>query len=192
MRINKLFVGLGLIAAGVISRIWLRGFLPAAPHFYIHLANASYPIFMIDMFFVVAILSLIAGRYLGKYGFAVPVTIMAITDFYFGGGAILLFTWTGFMLIALIGNSTKERGFVTYLGSGFLSVVAYDIWTNFGSWLAWYPHNLNGLLLCYTVAIPFMLWHLVSTMIALPVASIPFEYIKHHVMEKKDVAAARA
>ena len=192
MKVNKLFIGLGLIITGVVSRIWLRGYLPAAPHFYIHLAGATYPIFMIDMFFAIAILSLIAGRYLGKYGFTVPLSIMAITDLYFGGGAILLFTWTGFIMISFMGYATRRKQFTTYFGFGILSVIAYDIWTNFGSWLAWYPHNLNGLALCYTVAIPFMLWHLLSTMVALPIASAPFEYIKHHMAENESRVAIKS
>ena len=184
MKANKTLLALGLIATGVISRIWLRGLLPAAPHFYLHFGNASYPIFMIDMFFVVAALSLIAGRYLGRYGILVPLSIMAISDIYFGGGAILLFTWTGFAMMALIGYASKNKSFSTYFGYGILSVIAYDIWTNFGSWLGWYPHTIDGFILCYTVAIPFMLWHLLSTIIALPLASLPFEYAKEHAMEE--------
>ncbi|KAA0007948.1 MAG: hypothetical protein FE036_02825 [Thermoplasmata archaeon] len=189
MKINKIWLTLGLITTGVISRIWLRSLLPAAPHFYIHLANASYPIFMIDAFFIVATLSLIAGRYIGKYGFIIPLSIMAISDIYFGGGLILLFTWTGFAMMAFIGYRTKSRSFSTYFGFGLLSVLAYDIWTNFGSWLGWYPHTIDGFILCYTVAIPFMLWHILSTMIALPLASLPFEYVKEHKLEEAKPSA---
>jgi len=185
MKANKIVLALGLITAGVVARIWLRFMLPAAPHFYIKLAGYTYPIFMIDMFFVIAAISLVAGRYLGKYAILVPVATMAISDIYFGGGMILLFTWSGFAMMAFIGYLTRNRGFTTYLGYGMLSVIAYDIWTNFGSWLAWYPRTIDGIILCYTVAIPFMLWHLISTAIALPLASVPFEYAKLHVAEEK-------
>ena len=145
---------------------------------------------MIDAFFIVATLSLIAGRYLGRYGFVVPLSIMAISDIYFGGGLILLFTWTGFVMMAFIGDGTRSRSFSAYFGFGLLSVIAYDVWTNFGSWLGWYPHTLDGFILCYTVAIPFMLWHILSTIIALPLASLPFEYAKEHKLEEAKPAVS--
>ena len=44
---NKNLIALGLIALGVIGRIWARALLPAAPHFYINLNGIHYPIFMI-------------------------------------------------------------------------------------------------------------------------------------------------
>ncbi len=187
---DKKLIAIALISIGVIGRIWMRWVLPQAPHFYITLNGISQPVFMIDMFFLIAIISIAAGRYIGnKYAFLIPTTIMAITDIYFGNNWILLFTWSGFAMMTLIGYKTRERNFSTYIGFGLLSVLAYDAWTNFGTWVGWYPHTLHGLILCFTLAIPFTLWHIVSMSIALPLASLPLEHAKIHEIENKNIAA---
>ncbi|MDH7507388.1 MAG: hypothetical protein QHH15_06370, partial [Candidatus Thermoplasmatota archaeon] len=55
-----------------------------------------------------------------------------------------------------------------------------DLWTNFGTWLGgWgYSYTWEGLALCYTKAIPFMLWHLLSTTIAMILVIVPIIYLK--------------
>ncbi len=179
MKLDNRLMAIALIVMGVVGRIWLRWLMPSAPHFYISLNGASYPIFMMDMFFWVAAISMIAGRYLGKlYSFIVPFSIMAISDIYFGNTWIFIFTWTGFMMMGIVAYKRKNATYSSYIGYGLASVILYDIWTNFGSWLGWYPHNLDGLILCYTLAIPFMLWHILSSAIAIPLLSIPFEYAR--------------
>lgn len=62
-------------------------------------------------------------------------------------------------LIALIGlwlKKHKRVGFI--LGSSLFSSILFFIITNFGVWAPssnWYPHTLNGLIECYTLAVPF-------------------------------------
>jgi hypothetical protein len=68
----------------------------------------------------------------------------------------------------------------TIFGAGIGSVLLYDLWTNFGCYLGWYPHNLSGLSLCYTLSIPFTLWHLLSTTIAITIIVLPIVYLKEH------------
>jgi hypothetical protein len=36
-----------------------------------------------------------------------------------------------------------------------LSSLIFFIVSNFGTWLIGYPHTIEGLLMCYTLAIPF-------------------------------------
>ena len=103
-----------------------------------------------------------------------------------GNTFILLFTWSGFILIGLIGYMLKSRNCLqirkipTILGAGILGILLYDLWTNFGCWLGWYPKTISGLGLCYTMSIPFTLWHLLSTTIALTIVLIPILYLKEH------------
>lgn len=176
---KKLFLPILLISFGIISRIWLYKFLPSAPHIYITLAGAKQPLFMMDVFFIVAGISLIAGRYLGGlYTFLIPISIMAITDILIGNNTIFLFTWSGFVFMAIAGYTTHNKSIFQFFGFSIISVIIYDLWTNFGCWMEWYEHTIDGLILCYTVAIPFMLWHLISTALILPVFSIPLEKIE--------------
>lgn len=181
MKVDKRLIAILLISMGIIGRIWMRWMLPAAPHFYIDIGGSSYPVFMMDMFFWVAAISMIAGKYLGKiYAFVVPLSVMAISDIYFGNTWIMMFTWSGFIMMGFISYTRRNASFDSYIGYGLASVLLYDLWTNFGSWLGWYPHTINGLILCFTLAIPFMLWHILSTAVALTLLSIPFEYLSAH------------
>jgi len=178
---RKILLSLAFILAGITARLWLYDIMPATPHIYITLAGIRQPVFMMDVFFVVAAISLMAGRYLGgHFIFIIPLAIMGITDAILGNTAIFLFTWSGFAMMAVIGYSSIGHGFGTFFGRSIAAVVAYDLWTNFGSWLGWYSHDLNGLLLCYTLAIPFMLWHLLSTTLLLPLMAMPLERLQEY------------
>ncbi|HHF55911.1 MAG TPA: hypothetical protein ENL42_03220 [Thermoplasmatales archaeon] len=173
---KKIFVAASLIFIGVAARLWLYNFLPSTPHIYITLAGIKQPLFMMDIFFVVAAISLIAGRYLGSlFAFLIPLSIMAITDILIGNTIIFLFTWSGFALLGSIGYLSRKKGVLHFFGYSVAGIIAYDLWTNFGCWMGWYSHDISGLLLCYALAIPFMLWHLLATMTVLPLFTIPFE-----------------
>ena len=173
---KKALIAASLIFIGVAARLWLYKFLPSTPHIYITLAGIKQPLFMMDMFFVIAAISLIGGRYLGGYfSILIPLSIMAITDLLIGNTMIFLFTWSGFALLGSIGYLSRTKNVFHFFGYSAAGVIAYDLWTNFGCWIGWYSHDINGLLLCYTLAIPFMLWHLMATMAILPLFVAPFE-----------------
>ncbi len=62
------------------------------------------------------------------------------------------------LLIALLGGTLRKRfHFLAITGMTLLSSVLFFILTNLGVWLfsGMYPHTLDGLVLCYTLAIPF-------------------------------------
>lgn len=185
---NRLMLAVLLIAFGSIIRILLHNNLPGSPSIYITINGITQPMFMLDLFFVVAIISLLSGLLLGGYfTFIVPISTMIITDVIIGNNWILLFTWSGFAILGLIGyilkskNSLKIRHAPRILGAGIGGILLYDIWTNFGTWLGgWYTHTWEGLALCYTNALPFMFWHLLSTTIAMTLVILPIIYLKEH------------
>ena len=191
MKNKRIIIGIMLIAIGVILRITLHGNLPASPSVFITINGITQPMFMLDLFFVVAIISLLSGIILGGYyTFIIPISIMAISDIIIGQTWILLFVWSGFAIIGLIGYIMKKKNILsikrtpTILGLGVGSILLYDIWTNFGTWLGgpqWgYTYTWSGLALCYTKALPFMFWHLLSTTIAIALIIIPVVYLKEH------------
>ncbi|MEF8879330.1 MAG: DUF6580 family putative transport protein [Candidatus Thermoplasmatota archaeon] len=183
-----------LIAAGVIGRLSLNQLLPETPSIYITLNGVTQPMFMMDLFFVVAVISIISGLILGGYyTFIVPISVMTITDVIIGNNFVMLFTWSGFIILGLIGYILKNKNSFslnktpTILGSSIAGVLLYDIWTNFGCWLGgMYPQNLNGLILCYTMALPFTFWHLLSTSILMASIIIPVLLIKEKGLIKTD------
>lgn len=179
--LNKLVIASLLIFVGVISRMWLHDFLPSAPHVYINLAGTKQPVFIpADVFFIIAAISLVAGRYLGNYySFFVPFSIMLITDVFIGNNYIFLFTWSGFAILGCMGYLMQSKTFGKFILYSIPSILVYDIWTNFGWWLGgYYGYSLHGFILCYLMAIPFTIWHLISTTAILPLFAIPFEKIE--------------
>ena len=191
--ISKIVTASVLIVLGVVGRLTLSELLPSSPSFYITLNGITQPMFMMDLFFLIAIISILSGLLLKSYYvFIVPLSIMLITDIIIGNNYIFLFTWSGFAMIGLIGYILKIKNKFTMqktpliFGAGIGSVLLYDLWTNFGCWIGWYPHNLQGLSLCYTLAIPFTLWHLLSTTIAITVIVLPILYLKEHKFIKLD------
>lgn len=181
LSLNRLVIAFLLIFIGVASRIWLHRFLPPAPHVYINLAGTKQPIFIpADVFFMIAAISLVAGRYLGNYySFFVPFSIMLITDVFIGNNYIFLFTWSGFAILGCMGYLMQSKNFGKFILYSIPSILVYDIWTNFGWWLGgYYGYSLHGFILCYLMAIPFTIWHLISTTAILPLFAIPFEKIE--------------
>lgn len=158
---SRIMAALILIILGIVCRVLLKGV-------------------MMDVFFIIAVVSILSGLLLGGYyTFIVPISIMIITDLIIGNNIIFLFTWSGFAILAVIGYLVKSKQSLTIkkapiiIGSGIVGILIYDLWTNFGCWLGWYPHTFEGLATCYTVAIPFTLWHLLTTTIALTAVIIP-------------------
>lgn len=186
---NRILIAILLIAVGSIVRILLHNNLPSPPSIYFTINGLTQPMFMFDLFFIVAIISLISGLLLGGYfTFIVPISTMIVSDIIIGNNWIILFTWSGFALIGYIGYilKTKNRMNIKHipgaLGVGIAGILLYDIWTNFGTWLGgWgYTYTWEGLILCYTKALPFMLWHLLSTTITMIIVIVPIIYLKEH------------
>jgi hypothetical protein len=185
---DRIMLAALLIAIGSMARIILHNNLPGSPSIYITVNGLTQPMFMLDLFFVVAIISLISGLLLGGYyTFIVPISMMIITDFVLGNNWILVFTWSGFAMLGFIGYILKTRNSLSFryapriLGAGVGGILLYDIWTNFGTWLGgWYSHTWEGLALCYTNALPFMFWHLLSTTLAMAMVILPVIYFKEH------------
>lgn len=67
-----------------------------------------------------------------------------------------LFTYSGFA--AVIFFVPRVRGLSGSLIGVLLASLGFWLWTNFGSWLlsGLYMHSWQGLLLCYTAALPFL------------------------------------
>ena len=195
---SKIFTASSLIFLGVVGRLTFTKFLPSSPSIYLTINGMTQPMFMMDLFFIIAIVSILAGILLkGYYVIFVPLSVMMITDIIIGNSFIFVFTWSGFALIGLIFYALKSKNKISVqrmpliFGAGIGSVLLYDFWTNFGCWLGWYPPNLSGLMLCYTLSIPFTLWHLLSTTIAIAVIVLPIVYLKEHKDAKIDLSKKR-
>ncbi len=155
------------------------------------IALSSYP--NIETIMVV---TFIAAVYIREwYALLVPLSAIAISDLFLGNLAmtssfsqILIFTYTGFLFVALISRHYREHfkknasalnrvSIANTSMFGILFVLIFDVWTNIGAYLLMYPHTLDGLFLCYTMAIPFMLNHIISGAVTFAVIVAPVSYI---------------
>lgn len=140
---SYLKVSLGIFAALAASR-----FVPHPPNFTSLLALSFYvPALMGVKFLPALILSFV------------------ITDFFIGFHSSVLFTWGSVVLIGLISKFFLINALTRFSGALLGAIIFYVI-TNFGIWsLGSYGYTLEGFLLCYTLAIPFFAYSLISTII---------------------------
>ena len=140
---NYLKISLGIFIALAASR-----FIPHPPNFTSLIALS---------FYVPALL----GR---KF---IPAVVFSffITDFIIGFHNTTFFTWGSVIIIGLI-SKFFFRTAVLRISGAFTGAVVFFILTNLGVWtLGFYGYNLNGLLTCYTLAIPFFINSIISTLI---------------------------
>ncbi len=111
----------------------------------------------------IAALALFGGVYLSKrWALFIPVVALFFSDLLIGlySPVLMAFVYAGFILIGLVGWWLKSHKKVSYIfGSTLVSSLLFFIISNFGVWIqshSTYPHNLNGLLTCYTMALPFL------------------------------------
>ena len=97
----------------------------------------------------------------------IPVLVISfiITDFFIGFHSTTFFTWGSVILIGLLSNFLSSN-MITRVSGALLGACLFFIVTNFGVWsLGTYGYTLNGLILCYTLALPFFAYSLISTLI---------------------------
>tara|TARA_B100000524_G_scaffold347676_1_gene250169 strand:- start:982 stop:1479 length:498 start_codon:yes stop_codon:yes gene_type:complete len=86
-----------------------------------------------------------------RVAFSLPLVILFFSDLFLGIFPISLFVYAGFLTIVYLGTKIKSIGF----GNIILSSLIFFIISNFGVWILGYPRNIDGLIQCYTLAIPF-------------------------------------
>ena len=140
---NYFKISFGIIAALAASR-----FIPHPPNFTSLLALSFY------------VPALLGVRYLP----ALMISFV-ITDLFIGFHGVVFFTWGS---VAVIGLASKF--FVSSIFgriSGALSgACLFFIVTNFGVWSnGSYGYSIEGLTICYTLALPFFSYTIISTFI---------------------------
>ncbi|UCE37918.1 MAG: hypothetical protein JSW00_01350 [Thermoplasmata archaeon] len=176
---NKVTVATLLIIVGVCGRILLISY-----------ANIE----------TVLAIALLSGVILGGfYCILVPLIVMLISDWWiytftdygsaFGMGAIIgltFFTWTGYVIIGLMGRAIKPRvlytvkGVAMVAGYGVVATLIYDLWTAFGYWIFLTPRTSNWLFTVLAMQVPFTIYHLISSLIFVPLFTTIFMYVHEH------------
>mgnify|MGYP001260444302 FL=1 len=135
------------ITTGIFLVLAASRFIPHPPNFTSLIALSFYIPAILGLRFVPALL-----------------LCFGLTDLIIGFHGVILFTWGSVALIGLISDKLKKNFFNRILGA-LLGALIFYIITNFGVWtLGSYSYDLNGLLSCYILAIPFFGYSLVSTL----------------------------
>ena len=136
------------ISVGIFIALAASRLIPHPPNFTTLLALT---------FYIPALLGL---RYLPAL-----IVSFAITDFIIGFHYVILFTWGSVFFIGLVSQHFMKNRLYRISGALFGAFLFYII-TNFGVWsLGSYGYTFNGLILSYTLAIPFFMHSLISTFI---------------------------
>ena len=90
---------------------------------------------------------------------------LLITDLIIGFHSLMLFTYGSVIIIGIISKYLSWSFSFRIIGAILGSIIFFII-TNFGVWLGGsYEYNFEGLVLCYTLAIPFFTSSIFSTLI---------------------------
>jgi len=114
----------------------------------------------------VTAIALFSGVYLNKkYAFIIPLVALVLSDIFLGFysyvywvyGTVLLVAFIGLWLKKRVENSKGGKKAAYILGTTLFSSIVFFIVTNFGVWTSgmFYQMNFEGLIECYTMALPF-------------------------------------
>ena len=85
------------------------------------------------------------------FGVFLPIIPLFISDLSIGISFTNIFVYLSFIMIYFLGSISRKIDVKTV----FLSSVIFFILTNLGVWYLGYPKNIEGLITCFTLAIPF-------------------------------------
>jgi len=140
---NYLKIFFGIFLALSVSR-----FVPHPPNFTSLLALSFY------------VPALLGTRF-------IPALIISfiLTDIVIGFHGTAFFTWGSVLAIGLISNYFKNST-LKRLSGALIGAFMFFIITNFGVWsIGSYSYTLQGLITCFTLAIPFFSYSLISTFV---------------------------
>ncbi len=160
---NKLIISI-IIVLAIVSRL-----IPHPPNFT--------PIIAIGLF---------GSAYIKNRSLAIliPISAMFISDMFIGYHVTIYWVYGSLLAISILGMllinrvSIKNCTIATISGSLFFFII-----TNFGVWLtsAYYPNNIEGLIICYTVALPFLANTLVGSIFYGVIMFGGYEILKRNV-----------
>jgi len=97
----------------------------------------------------------------------IPALILSflITDLIIGFHNVMFFTLGSVMFIGLI-SQYFLNSYTSRIAGSLIGAILFFVITNFGVWsLGSYGYTYGGFIMCYTLALPFFTYSLISTLI---------------------------
>lgn len=170
---EKIIISIVLVFLGVACRL--------LPHFW--------------NFTPIAAIALFAGVYFGRnYALALPVIAMLIGDLFIGfyEWKLMIAVYASYLLIGLLGAMIKKHKSAEVIGAGSVSgSVLFFIITNYAVWQfsPWYAKSAQGLIECYTLALPFFRNTLAGDLFYAAVLFGAYEVVVYFAAKRKIVKA---
>ncbi|MDP2664765.1 MAG: hypothetical protein Q8O97_02280 [bacterium] len=137
-------------------------------------------------------LALFAGAYLAKkhwWGLLLPLFIMFVSDLFIGfyDMKLMAVVYGSFLLYALIGKVLPKQNPMLVLGGALGGAVFFYLATNFAVWMfsPWYEKSVEGLILSYTLALPFFRATLLGDLLFTGVFFGAFELAKAYLFKTR-------
>ena len=105
----------------------------------------------------------------------IPLVAMILSDMVLGFYSISLWVYAAFVCITIFGWFINKMN----INSILLSSIIFFIVSNFGVWILGYPHTIEGLLLCYTMAIPFFGYSIIGDLFWGMTIKYSFKFIQN-------------
>ena len=113
--------------------------------------------------------------------YLIPIIGLFISDLILGLSMVNLFVYLSFIAITFIGFKFQKINNYSIL----LSSTTFFIVSNFGVWILGYPKNIEGLILCYYMALPFFVYTIMGDLFY----SYAMKYGLKYALNKKIVIA---
>tara|TARA_B100001175_G_scaffold317264_1_gene333528 strand:- start:191 stop:673 length:483 start_codon:yes stop_codon:yes gene_type:complete len=150
------------VAIGVLIALSASRFIPHPPNFTSLLALS---------FYIPAVFGI---RY-------IPVVVFALlfTDLIIGFHSTMVFTSGSIVLIGLI-SKYFNKSIIFRISGALTGALLFFIITNFGVWISGsYGYNLNGLITCYFLALPFFGYSILSTLVFSVIIETVYKFLKN-------------
>ena len=100
-----------------------------------------------------------------------PISAMFLSDLFIGFHSQIFAVYGSIILLSYLGNIVEKKNILNLTITGIAGSLIFFMVTNFSVWLGGklYPLNIDGLIQCYTMAIPFFHNTLISTFIFLAI-----------------------
>ena len=150
-----------LISIGIFSALAFSRFIPHPPNFTSLIALSFYvPIFLGLRFIPALLISFV------------------ITDLIIGYHSGTHWTWGSILLIGLAAPLFKKN-IISRISGALLGACVFFLITNFGVWTSgMYGYTLDGLYLCFVLAIPFFTYSLMSTLLFSLIIETAYKFYK--------------
>jgi len=129
-------------------------------------------------------LSFYVPAMLGRSYIAALLVSFVMTDLVIGFHTLTFFTWGSVVIIGLI-SKYFTNSFLKRLFGALTGTLIFFIVTNFGVWTTGsYGYSMEGLISCFTLAIPFYAYSIISTLLFSIIIEITFTVIKNTKIQK--------